>query len=79
MKWEVVHMPRRNCTEGPERSKEKVPDMYTYTDVCMCEYTSHGHCGVLCGHDVDNDATLELLAKTAAFPCRGRCRYGSTI
>ena len=32
--------------------------------VC-CEYTSHGHCGVLCGHDVDNDKTLELLAKTA--------------
>ena len=31
----------------------------------MCEYTSHGHCGVLCGHDVNNDATLELLAKTA--------------
>ena len=31
----------------------------------MCEYTSHGHCGVLCGHDVDNDRTLELLAKTA--------------
>ncbi len=39
--------------------------MYYITDVCMCEYTSHGHCGVLCGHDVDNDATLELLAKTA--------------
>ena len=35
------------------------------TDVCMCEYTSHGHCGVLCGHDVENDKTLELLAKTA--------------
>ncbi len=31
----------------------------------MCEYTSHGHCGVLCGHDVENDATLELLSKTA--------------
>ena len=39
--------------------------MYYVTDVCMCEYTSHGHCGVLCGHDVDNDKTLELLAKTA--------------
>ena len=39
--------------------------MYYITDVCMCEYTSHGHCGVLCGHDVNNDATLELLAKTA--------------
>ena len=39
--------------------------MYYITDVCMCEYTSHGHCGVRCGHDVNNDATLELLAKTA--------------
>lgn len=40
-------------------------DMYLITDVCMCEYTSHGHCGVLCGHEVENDQTLELLAKTA--------------
>ena len=35
------------------------------TDVCLCEYTSHGHCGVLDGEDVDNDATLELLSRTA--------------
>ena len=46
-------------------AKKQFPDMYYITDVCMCEYTSHGHCGVLCGHDVDNDATLALLAKTA--------------
>ena len=46
-------------------AKEKFPELYYVTDVCMCEYTSHGHCGVLCGHDVDNDKTLELLAKTA--------------
>lgn len=46
-------------------SRKRFPDLYYITDVCMCEYTSHGHCGVLCGHDVDNDATLELLAKTA--------------
>ncbi|MGI6006887.1 MAG: porphobilinogen synthase [Ruminococcus sp.] len=46
-------------------SKKQFPDLYYITDVCMCEYTSHGHCGVLCGHDVENDATLELLAKTA--------------
>lgn len=45
--------------------KPKFPQMYFVTDVCMCEYTSHGHCGELCGHDVDNDKTLELLAKTA--------------
>ena len=47
------------------RAKERFPDMHLITDVCMCEYTSHGHCGALCGHEVDNDATLELLAKTA--------------
>ena len=46
-------------------AKERFPEMYYVTDACMCEYTSHGHCGVLCGHDVDNDKTLELLAKTA--------------
>ena len=46
-------------------AKKQFPDMYYITDVCMCEYTSHGHCGVLCGHDVNNDASLELLAKTA--------------
>ena len=46
-------------------AKEKVPELYYITDVCMCEYTSHGHCGALCGHDVDNDATLPLLARTA--------------
>jgi len=47
------------------RAKKEFPQMYLIGDVCMCEYTSHGHCGVLKGHDVDNDRTLELLAKTA--------------
>ena len=47
------------------QARKDFPEMYLITDVCMCEYTSHGHCGVLCGHDVDNDRTLELLAKTA--------------
>ena len=45
--------------------KNKVPDLYVITDVCMCEYTSHGHCGVVKGGDVQNDPTLELLAKEA--------------
>lgn len=45
--------------------KEFQEELYLITDVCMCEYTSHGHCGVLCNHDVENDKTLELLAKTA--------------
>jgi porphobilinogen synthase len=47
------------------RAKMLHPEMYIITDVCMCEYTSHGHCGILCDHDVDNDKTLELLARTA--------------
>jgi porphobilinogen synthase len=42
-----------------------VPGLVLLTDVCLCEYTSHGHCGVLDGEEVANDATLELLARTA--------------
>jgi len=45
--------------------KEKVPGLLVMTDVCLCEYTDHGHCGVIKDGDVDNDATLELLAKEA--------------
>ncbi len=45
--------------------KEAVPELTVITDVCMCEYTDHGHCGVIKDQDVDNDATLELLAKEA--------------
>jgi porphobilinogen synthase len=50
--------------------KEKVEDLFLVTDVCMCEYTSHGHCGVVKEGDVDNDATLELLARTAVSHAR---------
>jgi porphobilinogen synthase len=45
--------------------RASVPGLVLVTDVCLCEYTSHGHCGVLDGEDVANDATLELLARTA--------------
>jgi porphobilinogen synthase len=41
------------------------PELVLATDVCLCEYTSHGHCGVLRGDEIDNDASLELLARTA--------------
>lgn len=51
-------------------AKEQFPQMYLITDVCMCEYTSHGHCGVLCDHDVANDETLKLLAETALSHAR---------
>lgn len=45
--------------------KKNYPGLYCITDVCMCEYTSHGHCGILDGKTVDNDKTLEVLSKTA--------------
>ncbi|NPA54147.1 MAG: porphobilinogen synthase [Aquificae bacterium] len=43
--------------------KKNYPQLYVITDVCFCEYTEHGHCGVLCEHDVDNDLTLENTKK----------------
>ena len=46
-------------------AKERYPELYCITDVCLCEYTSHGHCGMLKGHEVDNDPSVELLARTA--------------
>jgi porphobilinogen synthase len=45
--------------------KKAVPGLLVFTDVCVCEYTSHGHCGLLTGKRIDNDATLEVLAKVA--------------
>jgi porphobilinogen synthase len=45
--------------------KKGVPELVVITDVCMCEYTDHGHCGIIKDKDVDNDSTLELLAKEA--------------
>ncbi|MFL5500238.1 MAG: porphobilinogen synthase [Gemmatimonadaceae bacterium] len=45
--------------------KKEIPDLVVITDVCMCEYTDHGHCGVLRNGEVDNDATLELLSRAA--------------
>jgi porphobilinogen synthase len=45
--------------------KSKAPEIMVTTDVCLCEYTDHGHCGCLLGNEVDNDTTLEILAKTA--------------
>ncbi|MDL2275710.1 porphobilinogen synthase [Desulfosarcina sp. OttesenSCG-928-G10] len=45
--------------------KNKLPELLVITDVCLCEYTDHGHCGFVDGHTVDNDASLDLIAKTA--------------
>ncbi len=50
--------------------KERFPDLVVITDVCLCSYTSHGHCGVVRGGEVDNDATLPLLARMARAHAR---------
>lgn len=53
-----------------DRLRRECPDLTVVTDLCLCEYTSHGHCGVLDGDDVLNDATLPLLARTAVSQAR---------
>ncbi len=45
--------------------KEKLPELVVITDVCLCQYTDHGHCGVVEGNIIDNDASLDLIARTA--------------
>jgi porphobilinogen synthase len=50
--------------------KEAAPELLVMTDVCLCEYTSHGHCGVIKDNDVDNDATVEILAQVALSHAR---------
>ena len=58
--------------EATRALKKDVPSLVVMTDVCMCEYTDHGHCGALRDGDVDNDATLELLAREAvSHACAG--------
>lgn len=51
--------------QGVRALRALMPELYIITDVCMCEYTSHGHCGILHEQDVDNDATIEKLAQIA--------------
>lgn len=50
---------------GIHEIKKRFPEAYIIADTCMCEYTSHGHCGILDGQSVDNDQTIEVLAKIA--------------
>jgi len=53
--------------------KAALPDLYVITDVCNCEYTEHGHCGIVANGTVDNDATLEILAKQAVLHAQSGC------
>jgi porphobilinogen synthase len=56
--------------QGIRAVKRATPDLLVMGDVCLCEYTDHGHCGVIKDGEVDNDASLELLAKTAVTQAR---------
>jgi porphobilinogen synthase len=56
--------------QAVKRIKSEVPDILVITDVCLCEYTSHGHCGMLKKDCLQNDATLEVLAETALSQAR---------
>lgn len=50
--------------------KDRQPDLAVITDVCLCQYTDHGHCGMVENNTIDNDASLELIARTALSHCR---------
>jgi porphobilinogen synthase len=60
-----AYHPKGVIQQAIKAIKKATPELLVITDVCLCEYTSHGHCGVVVNGDVDNDKTLELLAKTA--------------
>jgi len=57
--------PKGAVQQAVRRLKKQLPELVVITDVCLCGYTSHGHCGLLSGREVDNDATLEVLAQVA--------------
>ena len=59
--WEEDGIVQRRCA----RCGREFPELVLVTDVCLCEYTSHGHCGIVVDGEVDNDRSLELLARTA--------------
>jgi porphobilinogen synthase len=60
-----AYAPEGVVQQAIRRIKKLVPELLVFTDVCLCEYTSHGHCGIVVGDQIDNDRTLPLLAKTA--------------
>jgi porphobilinogen synthase len=57
--------PKGAVQQAVRQLKKQAPELVVITDVCLCGYTSHGHCGLLAGQEVDNDATLEVLAQVA--------------
>ncbi len=69
-KGSEAYAPKGVVQEAVRAVKNKYPQLVVITDVCLCEYTSHGHCGVLVKKEVDNDPTLDLLAKVAVSHAR---------
>ncbi|MFW6160733.1 MAG: porphobilinogen synthase [Acidobacteriota bacterium] len=65
-----AYHPEGIIQKGIKFIKDIHPDLYVITDVCLCEYTDHGHCGVIKNGDVDNDPTVELLAREAVSHAR---------
>jgi len=65
-----AYSPKGIAQRAVKSVKKAAPDLVVITDVCLCEYTSHGHCGVVVGDEVDNDETLEMLAATALSHAR---------
>ncbi len=61
----AAYRPDNIISRAVRAIKSSLPEVMVFTDVCLCEYTSHGHCGVLKRYDVDNDPTLPLLAEMA--------------
>lgn len=59
------HIEKGIVQQAIRQLKKQLPELYVITDVCLCEYTDHGHCGKIVDGEVDNDATLELLVKQA--------------
>lgn len=66
----AAYRPDGVVQQAVESIKREIPELVVITDVCLCEYTDHGHCGVVSGTEVDNDATLELLAREALSHAR---------
>lgn len=61
----AAYKPDNIISKAVRALKARYPQLIIFTDICLCEYTSHGHCGLLHDHDVDNDTTLPLLAEMA--------------
>ena len=59
--------------------KELNKDILVITDICMCQFTSHGHCGIIKGSVIENDSTLNYIGKIASVPCKSWSRYGGTL